>query len=146
MNIRSRAFEVVKGSSEVNSRQAVHVDKTGYYPPENCECYRRYRFDEHQGPFLGILTVALTLVIIAALLAGLTLAISSLDMTWLQIMSTTGPKRRRCVSEAVYVVVSTHLLHRHQAEIVSRIKRNASWFLCEFYTLNPPFQSFRAQS
>ncbi|KFY18352.1 hypothetical protein V493_08697 [Pseudogymnoascus sp. VKM F-4281 (FW-2241)] len=113
MNIRSRAFEVVKGSSEVNSRQAVHVDKTGYYPPENCECYRRYRFDEHQGPFLGILTVALTLVIIAALLAGLTLAISSLDMTWLQIMSTTGPKRRR-----------------HQAEIVSRIKRNASWFLC----------------
>ncbi|KFZ20741.1 hypothetical protein V502_03020 [Pseudogymnoascus sp. VKM F-4520 (FW-2644)] len=113
MNIRTEAFRLAKGDSELIPRQAVDSGNPGYSPPENCECYRKYRFDEHKGPFLGFLTVALTLVIIAALLAGLTLAISSLDMTWLQIMSTTGSKRRR-----------------HQAEIVSRIKRNASWFLC----------------
>ncbi|KFY11958.1 hypothetical protein V492_04174 [Pseudogymnoascus sp. VKM F-4246] len=113
MNIQTKAFDAAKGDTELIPGQAVGFGNPGYSPPENCECYRRYRFDEHQGPFLALLIVALTLVIIAALLAGLTLAISSLDMTWLQVMSTTGPKRRR-----------------HQAEIVSRIKRNGSWFLC----------------
>ncbi|ELR03201.1 hypothetical protein VC83_02323 [Pseudogymnoascus destructans] len=104
---------MAKGDSELTLRQAADFGNPGYSQPENCECYRRYRFDEHKAPFLGFLAVALTIVVIAALLAGLTLAISSLDMTWLQIMSTTGPKWQR-----------------RQAEIVSRIKRNASWFLC----------------
>ena len=98
MNIRTKAFEVVKADSELIPGQAVDFGDPGYSPPENCECYRRYRFDEHQAPFLGFLAFALTLVVFAALLAGLTLAISSLDMTWLQIMSTTGPKRQRWVS------------------------------------------------
>ncbi|OBT88723.1 hypothetical protein VE02_02364 [Pseudogymnoascus sp. 03VT05] len=104
---------MARGDSKLAPRQATDLGNPGYSQPENCECYRRYRFDEHKAPFLGFLAVALTIVVIAALLAGLTLAISGLDMTWLQIMSTTGPKRQR-----------------RQAEIVSRIKRNASWFLC----------------
>lgn len=95
MNIRTRALGATKGDSEPTPTQAVDFATSGLSPPENCECYRRYRFDEHKGPFLGFLAIVLTLLIIAALLAGLTLAISSLDMTWLQIMSTTGPKRRR---------------------------------------------------
>lgn len=97
MSIQASAFEAMS-DSELAVRQAADFGSPGYPPPENCECYRRYRFDESKGPFLGFLIVALTLVIIAALLAGLTLAISSLDMTWLQIMSTTGPKRRRLAS------------------------------------------------
>ncbi|OBT64521.1 hypothetical protein VE03_05345 [Pseudogymnoascus sp. 23342-1-I1] len=107
MNIRTRAFEATKGGNEPTPAQAVDFGDPGYSPAENCECYRRYRFDENKGPFLGFLIIALTLVIIAALLAGLTLAISSLDMTWLQIMSTTGPKRRRWVSFrcSIYVML-----------------------------------------
>jgi hypothetical protein len=95
MNIRTTAFKMAKGGSELTPRQAADFGNPGYSQPENCECYRRYRFDEDKAPFLGFLAVALTIVVIAALLAGLTLAISSLDMTWLQIMSTTGPKRQR---------------------------------------------------
>lgn len=47
--------------------------------------------------YLGLLAVAIGLVVFAALTAGLTLGVSSLDMTWLNIMSTTGSEKRRFI-------------------------------------------------
>jgi hypothetical protein len=97
MDIPTEAFEVVNSGTKLIPRQVISIGYPDYFPPDNCECYRRFHYDQHKGAFLGFLAAAFILVTFAALLAGLTLAISSLDMNWLHIMSTTGPKKRRSV-------------------------------------------------
>jgi hypothetical protein len=73
---------------------------------------------EESLPFLGFSALALLLLLICALLAGLTLAICGLDITRLQVLSVTGDQRQR-----------------NRALVISRIKRHASWFLCKLCTL-----------
>lgn len=62
-----------------------------------CECYQRLSYERNRMSYLGLLAIAILLVVVAALTAGLTLGLSSLDMTWLNIMSTTGSEKRRFV-------------------------------------------------
>jgi hypothetical protein len=97
MDIRTEYFELANNDAGLIPRQIISIGSPDYAPQDNCECYRRFHYDQHKGAFLGFLAVAFILVTFAALLAGLTLAISSLDMTWLHIMSTTGPKKRKSV-------------------------------------------------
>lgn len=73
-----------------------HVARGG--PPRKaCECYHHYSVVDDTAPFVGFLTAAVFIIIFAALAAGLTLAISGLDVTRLHIMTTTGTEKRRFV-------------------------------------------------
>lgn len=59
----------------------------------------------YRGPaWYGMLAVAFSLLLVSALLAGLTLAICGLDPTWLHLRSVTGTAKERCV-------VALHFLH-----------------------------------
>ncbi|PVH70262.1 hypothetical protein DL98DRAFT_620045 [Cadophora sp. DSE1049] len=65
------------------------------------------------GAQIAMIAVAVILVIICALLTGLTLAVCGLDMNYLQLRSVAGtPQERR------------------QAQEVIRMKRRANWMLC----------------
>ncbi|KAK0111301.1 hypothetical protein ONS95_001672 [Cadophora gregata] len=65
------------------------------------------------GAQIAMIAVAAILVIICALLTGLTLAVCGLDINYLQLRTVTGtPQERR------------------QAQEVIRMKRRASWMLC----------------
>src|SRR3982074_3714657 len=64
-----------------------------------CECFRRYHLgqDGEKLAFLGFSTLALVLLLLCSLLSGLTLAICSLDIIWLQVLSMTGNERQQLV-------------------------------------------------
>jgi hypothetical protein len=68
--------------------------------------------------FAGFSVLVLFLVLICALLAVLTLAICGLDITWLQVLSSTGDQKQR-----------------NRALVIFWIKRHGSWFLCKLGTL-----------
>lgn len=71
---------------------------TSYSPSTGvCECYQRLSYEKNRVSYLGLLAVAIVLVVFAALTSGLTLGVSSLNMTWLNIMSTTGSEKRRFI-------------------------------------------------
>ncbi|RDW63824.1 hypothetical protein BP5796_10326 [Coleophoma crateriformis] len=68
-------------------------------------------------PAFGWVTLSLLLLLICALLAGVTLAICSLDMTWLEVSCASGPKTSTGRNEietstwmdALYVYISLHV-------------------------------------
>jgi hypothetical protein len=66
---------------------------------EECECSRHYDLfqNDERLAFIGFSTLALVLLLLCALLSGLTLAICSLDIIWLQVLSMTGNDRQRLV-------------------------------------------------
>jgi hypothetical protein len=55
------------------------------------QTYTRY----HGGPFWGMAVLAICLVMICAVLAGLTLAVCGMDDTWLHILSMSGDMHQR---------------------------------------------------
>jgi hypothetical protein len=76
---------------------------------KSCECYRRYHFGTDALPFFGFATLALFILLLCALLAGLTLAVCSLDIVWLQVMSVTGNQRQRLLSLLDFSATSNKL-------------------------------------
>jgi len=72
----------------------------------------------HNGAWYGMLIAAGALLIFCSLLAGLTLAVCGLDMTWLQLRSVTGTPRER-----------------KQAQVVLKLKRRGTWMLCKLSLL-----------
>ena len=62
----------------------------------------------HGGAWIGMFVLACFLLVIYALLAGLTLAICGLDMTWLQMRSITGTAKER------YVALSCSRILKHR--------------------------------
>lgn len=63
------------------------------------DCLRSYCLDEDNKPiFIEFAMLASVLLLLFALLAGLTLAICSLDIIWLQVHSMTGNEKQRSVS------------------------------------------------
>lgn len=132
MDAATEASQAGHGDGGLIRRQSPNIIDPDYPQLGVCECYRRFSYDRDKGAFLAFLVIALILVTFAALLAGLTLAISSLDMTWLHVMSTTGSEKRRLVSLCgnMSMAISAYWFRRRQADVVSKIKRRASWFLC----------------
>ncbi len=66
---------------------------------DNSGCYGNLFYDYFMGDnslaFLGLTILALFLLILCGLLSGLTLAVCSLDATYLQILSTSGNDEER---------------------------------------------------
>jgi hypothetical protein len=91
-----------------------------------CSCYTRYRFNipEEMLQFWGYTSLAFAILILSALCAGLTLAIFSLDMTRLHILSAS-----QCVKEK-YAIKFSSSDNRKKAKALARIRRRSSWFLC----------------
>lgn len=74
--------------------------------------YRRINYIDEKALFWSLLAIAVLLMIVSSLIAGLILAISPLDITWLNVMSVTGSDKRR-----------------KRAQRVAQIRRRGTWFL-----------------
>ncbi len=81
--------------------------------PTICSCYRRFHYQDGVGPFFGLLSLTLLILVLAALLAGITLAIMGTDLTWLEVMLSTGPEKKKRMARAV-----------------AAVRRRGTWFLC----------------
>lgn len=88
---------------------------------------------EHAASML-LAALSLLLLLVCAILTGLTMAICSLDITRLHVLSISGDKKKRFFfkspREQPLILI---LLGRNQALVISQIKRHASWFLCKLF-------------